>query len=115
MCERLRRGGAEAEGGGTEAEGAAGAERKTRTPHSDVGKNIDMPRWQTFRVFAVILSYQSLSSYKKQCLSVAVKVFKKHAACTKLTANRCAPHVKHASVRPKSIMEVLGYSAERVW
>ena len=30
-CERLRR-------GGTEAEGAAGAERKTRTPHSDVGK-----------------------------------------------------------------------------
>jgi len=38
LCERLRRGGAEAEGGGTEAEGAAGAERKTRTPHSDVGK-----------------------------------------------------------------------------
>ena len=33
-CERLRR-------GGTEAEGAAGAERKTRTPHSDVGnKNL---------------------------------------------------------------------------
>ena len=35
----LRRGGAEAEGGGTEAEGAAGAERKTRTPHSAVGNS----------------------------------------------------------------------------
>ena len=35
-CERLRRGGAAAEG---RAEAAAGAKRKTRTPHSDVGKN----------------------------------------------------------------------------